>query len=285
MRFKKFLAAICAVGLLMTGCGSEQGGSNTKDPNSQETIINLGMITRLNATEKTMDEIYNKIFEETKLKFTPYKISYYDNLKTMQMGIESGIVDEISVYDSVANYLIANNDKYVVVEEKSSNDLSDSFCFAIRKDDSALKAAIDKAIEEMKADGTLDKLVKDYITDVDKENPPAVEIPMTNGADTIKIGVTGDLPPLDYVSADGKPAGFNTAILAEIAKRLGKNIEIIDIDSGARAAALSSKQIDVIFWAILPVNDNMPSYIDKPEGVELSMPYFRDNVTHLKLKK
>ena len=280
---KKFLATICAACLLMTGCGGEQGG-NSDNKNAQTSEIKLGMITRLNATEKTMNEIYNKIFKETKLKFTPYKVFYYDNLKTMQMGIESGIVDEISLYDSVANYLIANNDKYVVVEEKSSKDLSDSFCFAMRKDDTALKANIDKAIAEMKADGTLDKLVKDYITDVDKTNPPAIEIPTIDGADTIKIGVTGDLPPLDYVSADGKPAGFNTAILAEIAKRLGKNIEIIDIDSGARAAALSSKQIDVIFWAILPVNDNIPSYIDKPEDLELSAPYFRDDVVHIKLK-
>ena len=85
--------------------------------------------------------------------------------------------------------------------------------------------------------------------------------------------MTGDLPPLDYVSEDGSPAGFNTAILAEIAKRLGKNIEVVDIDSGARAAALSSGQIDVIFW------------VDKPEGVELSEPYFKDDVEHLQIKK
>ena len=57
MRFKKFLAAICAVGLLMTGCGGEQGGSNTKDPNSQATIIKLGMISHLNADEKQMEGI------------------------------------------------------------------------------------------------------------------------------------------------------------------------------------------------------------------------------------
>ena len=138
----------------------------------------------------------------------------------------------------------------------------------------------------MKSDGSLDKLVETYITKVDKgQVPPAVEIPITEGADTIKIGVTGDLPPLDYVSADGKAAGFNTALLAEVAKRAGKNIEIVDIDSSARAAALSSKQIDVIFWVVVPTVGKVPADIDKPEGVELSEPYFKDNVEHLKLKK
>ena len=205
----------------------------------------------------------------------------------MQMGIESGNVDEISLYTSVADYVVANNDKLEVVGDNAKiKTMADSFCFAVRKEDAALKADLDKVIDEMNSDGSLDKLINDYITNVDKgQAPPAVEIPMTDDADTIKIGVTGDLPPLDYVSVDGTPAGFNTAILAEVAKRLNKNIEVVNIESGARAAALNAGQIDVIFWVVVPTIDKVPDDIDKPEGVELSNPYFKDNVEHLKLKK
>ena len=69
-----------------------------------------------------------------------------------------------------------------------------------------------------------------------------------DGADTIKVGVTGDLPPFDYMTEAGEPEGFNKVILAEIGKRIGKNIELVSIDSGSRAIALSSGQIDVVFW-------------------------------------
>ena len=137
----------------------------------------------------------------------------------------------------------------------------------------------------MKSDGTLDNLIKTYITDAKVGKIAKVEIPKFDGAQTIKVGVTGDLPPLDLVLEDGSPAGFNKAILAEIAKRLNKNIEIVHIDSGARAAALASNQIDVIFWAIIPDLEGFPKDIDKPEGVEFSVPYFKDNVAHIKLKK
>ncbi len=138
----------------------------------------------------------------------------------------------------------------------------------------------------MKSDGSLDKLTKEYITDVKADNIPKVEIPKIDGADTIKVGVTGDLPPLDLVLADNSPAGFNTALLAEVAKRSGKNIEVIQIDTGARAAALTSKIIDVVFWVIVPFgNDDIPDDIDKPEGLELSAPYFKDHIAHIKLKK
>ena len=291
MKFKKIakvLLSCLMAGALFTGCGGgdQQGGSDKKDT-AQDSEIKLGMITHLNANERTMDEIYNKVLEKTKLKLSAYKITYYDNLNSMEMGIESGSVDQISLYISVAKYIIANNDKFEFFgNEQVFKDLSDSFCFAVRKEDTALKANLDKVIGEMKADGSLDKLVKEYITDVDNgQAPSAIEIPTTDGADTIKFGVTGDLPPLDYVSAEGTPAGFNTAILSEIAKRLGKNIEIIDIDSGARASALASKNIDVVFWAILPVDTERPPYIDKSDSVEFSIPYFQDAVAHLQLKK
>ena len=269
----------------MTGCGSDSGGSENKAPDSQATIIKLGMISHLNASEKQMEEYLFKIQEKSRAKVVNHVPVFFDNLKLMQMGIESGKVDVISTYKSVADYLIANNDKFEIVNDDWIKGLSDNFCFAVRKEDSALKADLDKIINEMKSDGSLDKLTKEYIIDVDKgQAPPKVEIPKIDGADTIKVGVTGDLPPLDLVLADNSPAGFNTALLAEIAKRSGKNIEVVQIDSGARAAALAADQIDVIFWAIVPVEGNMPVDIDKPEGVELSEPYFKDDIAHLKLK-
>ena len=75
-----------------------------------------------------------------------------------------------------------------------------------------------------------------------------MELPSFEGADTIKVAVTGSLPPMDYVGPDGAPAGFSTAVLAEIANRLGKNIEIVVVDSVGRAAALASGVVDAVFW-------------------------------------
>ena len=283
----KVLLSCVLAGALFTGCGGGQGGGQGggEKKDVQLTEIKLGMIAHLNATEKKMEEILSKVSEESGMQVSRYKTTFYDSLKTLNMGIESGSVDEASVYKCVADYVIAVNPKFELAKADQVKGLADSFCFAVRKDDTQLKADLDKVIDEMKADGSLDKLINDYITNVDKLNPPKIEIPITDGADTIKVGITGDLPPLDYVTPDNTPAGFNTAFLAEVAKRLGKNIEVIDIDSGARATALASKKIDIIFWAIVPIDKKVPADIDKPEGVELSKPYFKDEVEHIKIKK
>jgi ABC-type amino acid transport substrate-binding protein len=54
---------------------------------------------------------------------------------------------------------------------------------------------------------------------------------------------------MDYVAEDGSFAGFNTAILAEIGRRIDRNMEIIQVDSIGRAAALVSGTVDAVFWA------------------------------------
>ncbi len=281
----KVLLSCLVAGVLFTGCGGDDKPDDKPAEQSAEMPdVKLGMITHLNATEKKMEDMLRKM-QGSGTKITHYIPTYYDNLKLMQMGIEAGNVDEISLYKSVADYVIANNDKYEVVGDMPLKNLPDNFCFAVRKDDANIKADLDKVIKEMNSDGSLDKLVETYISKIDKgQVPPVVEIPMTDGAQNIKVGVTGDLPPLDYVSADGQAAGFNTALLAEVAKRSGKNIEIVHIDSGARAAALSSGQIDVIFWVVVPSSNKVPKDIDSPENVEISAPYFKDDVEHVKLK-
>ena len=281
---KKFLATICAAVLLMVGCGGEQVAYKPAN-NFSGAEVKLGMMTRLNSDEQKMGTVLDGVAEKAGLKGTKHLPKFYDSLKLMQLGVESGEVEAISTYKSVADYLVANNNKFEIVPYEALNKLSDYFCFAVRKDDTQLKDNFDKAIDEMKADGTLDKLVNDYITKVDKgKTPPAVEIPKFDGVETIKVGVTGDLPPLDLILPDNSPAGFNTAMLAEISKRIGKNIELVQIETGARATALSSKFIDVVFWVIVPVGQEMPIDIDKPEGLDLSKPYFKDDVAVVKLK-
>lgn len=279
---KKFFALlmICSL-ILMTGCG----GGEEKKAADDAAKIKLGMITRLNASEENFGEFMKKVEETLNVKISSHKPVFFDNLNQMQMALQSKQIDEISTYRSVARYMIAKDPRYQVLKDHSL-EFVDSFCFALRDDETELRDSLNKVIEEMTNDGTLDRLTKEYITDISTEGePPVVDLPHFDSAQTIKVAVTGDLPPLDYISADGQPAGFNTAVLSEIGNRMLKNIELVQIDSGARAAALTSNQVDVVFWAIVPVSEIMPDDTDKPSGLILTEPYYRDKVTHIVFKE
>ena len=279
---KKILALlmICSL-ILMTGCG----GGEEKKVSDDAGKTKLGMITRLNASEENFGEFMKKIEDTLDVKISSHVPVFFDNLSQMQMALQTKHIDEISTYRSVARYIIAKDPRFQVLKDHSL-EFIDSFCFALRDDETELRDSLNKVIMEMQNDGTLDRLTKEYITDISTENdPPAVELPHFDSAETIKVAVTGDLPPLDFVSAEGKPAGFNTAVLAEIGNRMLKNIELVNIDSGARAVALTSKQVDIVFWAIVPVSEIIPSDSDKPSGVILTDPYYKDKIVHIIYKE
>ena len=255
---KIFLLVLLA--LTLTGCGS-----SNENPASK-----VGMLTQLNSTPEQVAKVSSG-----------GEISFYENFNSMNMALQSEQIAKLRTYQSVAKYLTANNSD-LKIDDAATVQLVDNFCCAMRSDDVDLKKIFDAAIANMKTDGTLNALIEKYIVNAN-ETPAAVEMPKFDGADTIKVGVTGDLPPLDFVNSDGTPAGFNTALLAEISKRVKKNIELVQVDSGARAAALTSGQVDVIFWVVVPEDDSRPKNIDTPEGVSVTSPYYQDTVVDVNL--
>lgn len=288
-RLAKAFLGCTLVCTMLAGCGGQSGTqqNNKKD----ETNVKIGMLTRLNVSEEKLNDIMKRVDEEAPSSVRlAREIVYYDKLASMQMGLESDSIQAMSVYSSVANYLVERNNKLVMEEISKLNPAItqrpvDLICCAVRKEDENLKNELDKVIEDMKSDGTLERLTKEYITDLKKdEEPPSVPIQNIPGAESLKIAVTGDLPPLDLVRSDGTAAGFNTAVLSEIGKRLNRNIAIVQVDSAARSSALISGKVDVVFWAMVPMDDRFPSNMDQPEGMEVTVPYFQDGIVHVKKK-
>ncbi|MDD2647354.1 MAG: transporter substrate-binding domain-containing protein [Eubacteriales bacterium] len=111
--------------------------------------------------------------------------------------------------------------------------------------------SVNTAIADMHTDGTLGALWNSNVAELGINDEPVAVVPaVIEGAQTVRVGVSGDIPPLDYTSVDGKPAGYNTAVLAEIAKRAGFNVEFVYMETGARFTALSTGRIDLFFWQL-----------------------------------
>ena len=190
---------------------------------------------------------------------SPRVVHFYDTLDTMLMALQSGELDSIKVPYYTARYLCSTNDglkmsleyhpeKATGISELAISTLSDGYSFMMKEENAALRDEFDAQITAMKEDGTLQKLIDEHIIKVSEGGEPeAIAFEKFEG-NPIKVAVTGSLPPMDYMAADGSFAGFNTAVLAEIGKRLQKNIELVQVDSIGRALALSEGTVDVVFW-------------------------------------
>ena len=256
------VAMLLALMLLGLSCGALAEGNT------------FGVLSFLNVTEEEYDAIGSSMLRpmkeillldgvlEEKDSQVPAgrpAIHFYDTLSAMLMGLQAGEVNAIQVPYYTGKYLCsANNNLMMRVEyhpEKATEItdwalslISSGYSFMMKEENTALCDAFDAQITAMKEDGTLQKLIDEYIIKASEGGEPvAIAFEKFEG-DPIRVAVTGSLPPMDYVAADGTFAGFNTAVLSEIGKRLQKNIELVQVDSVGRALALSEGTVDVVFW-------------------------------------
>ncbi|MBR0185846.1 MAG: transporter substrate-binding domain-containing protein [Synergistaceae bacterium] len=247
----------------------------------------LGRLTKLNVDEDTLNaDIADFFFSH--MPFSGYK--FYDTLDSMVMALQSGIITGIATDEFTKDYIVSKNSSFVEYKNPEAPSHVLAYAMMLRNSDSELCNRITSVIRDMQSDGTLDSLKKQYIDDVIAGVEPEATVPETmknaetNGA-VIKVALTGDRPPMDYFSESGKPIGFNTAIVLEIAKRLGLNVEFISVDSGARAVALASGAADIVFWSENGNFNNREKadIEDQPDGTVITEPYLAGKLSYIVL--
>ena len=254
---------------------------------AQAAAINstsIGFLARLNTSESEFARIIQNSesaagWHLISNRHELYGVRFYDSLLTMQMALAKGEIDEVALQEVAADYIMKANPEFeVCCTARTRSPMA--LAFGFRKDKADLVARFNRALRAMEGDGELATLQGVYIYSDEPAKP--VTFDKFDNAETITVAVTGDMPPIDYIDEGGNPAGFNTALLAELGRRLHANMKLVNIESGARTAALVSGRVDVVFW-YETIQGYAQSY-DAAEGVLLSDPYYRWN-TFLHLKK
>lgn len=246
-----------------------------------EKIKEIYSLDQSAQTEKTTVGVLeqNSIEEAARIKWLQKigvsdKSEYirFSSLSTMLLELKADRVDSLRLPKSVSQYLVSLDDTLLTVQRNSKI----HYHMATRSEDTDLCEELSAAFDVLKADGTMETLIEDYITNTNGD-PAHNQLVHHEGADTHIVAVTGDMPPLDFVAADGTPAGFNVALLNAISEKTGCNFEILQMDAAARLSALTSKKADLIFWIDCQSNGgNEP----EQEGVSLTEPYFEENICY-----
>ena len=260
---KKFLCALIFIAL-MSNCVFAAD------------FIRVGELTKLNISPEDFNNLVYGIptakSKEFRMKPAPdgRQTKFYDSLNALILALNKGEVDEILLPKDVANYVVRNNDTLEIsaITHVFPNYLS--FGFKDDEEGRKLKSLFNDAIITLENSGRLAMLKETYVTDAAFNEPEPVRPEKFDGAEIIKIAVTGDMPPIDFIAEDGIPAGFNTAVMAECAKVAKINLELVNIDATARAAALVSGRVNVVFWFQTRAGETL----DVPEGIILSEPYY-----------
>jgi ABC-type amino acid transport substrate-binding protein len=202
----------------------------------------------------------------------PKEVIYFNRSIDIIAALKAGKIDAVPIFKFTEDYFLKRNNDMKAIDVQAV--IEGGVIMVARSEDSLLKADLDKAMTTLKENGTLAALEEKWITNLPADNEPsAIEIPKIEKAKTVYVGVSGEYPPLDYIAANGRPAGYNVAIFSEISKLLKINFEFVSIEAQARFAALSSKKIDLIFTHFQSTNTDYFNELKNSNWVS-TLPYF-----------
>ncbi len=289
---KKLFGLLLALVMMLACAGCGGGDKKAEEPApapaaSEQSESKIGALMPIGLDEEGYKRWTKDVaqVEGQTAYVAPNKVTFFDNMNAMIMALKSKQIDRFATPRRVGQYIVARNDDFQLIDDNLKPILG--YSMAMEEKSAAQVEEINKAIQAMKDDGTLDKLIKENITDLSGADPVATPLPMIDGAETLKVAVTGDMPALDVILADGTPAGFNVAFLGELGKRINKNFELVSVEAGARGAALSSGQVDVLFWVLGTYDQDgkaLPYPLDNMKGVAISVPYMMDSRVGVALK-
>jgi len=174
-----------------------------------------------------------------------------------QGRVDVVINDSIAVYA----YLAETGDKSVkiagTVNEKSEQG------FAARKNSGYLPE-LDKALGELRADGTLADISRKYLK-ADATGVPVQTPIRTAGA--LRVGTEGTYSPFSYHDqTTGELVGYDVDVAKAVGQKLGVPVEFVETPWDSMFAALEAKRFDVVANQVTISPERQAKY-------DLSQPY------------
>ncbi|MFA4839821.1 MAG: ABC transporter permease subunit [Candidatus Neomarinimicrobiota bacterium] len=218
---------LCVIPLL-TGCS---------DKNIQ--ITNLSMLKG----GKTVAVPTGTVADQFVLqKFPDAKIKYFNSTLDCAIAVKSGKADAAAYDKPILQNIAAKNDGLVVLSELL---IDDQYGFAVQPQNRELKTTIDAVLAELKSNGTYDDMMRRWFPV--KGNPaPMPKIRLIGKKGVFKFGTAAVTEPMSFMDANKNIVGFDVEFATYIARKLGKKLEIVDMEFGAMLPALIAGKVDMI---------------------------------------
>jgi len=225
------LTAIMVVSL--AACGGSKKIENTvfsvDDLDGKKIGVQLG----------TTGDIYASDYEGDEAGST---VERFNKGNDAVLSLKQGKIDCVIIDEQPAKAFVGGNDDLTILEEPFE---IEEYAMCLSKDSGELKDKINNALAELKEDGTLDSIVKNYIGDDTKGKTPyesPADADRSNG--TVTMGTNAAFPPYEFYEGQ-KIVGIDADMMQAVADKLGMELKIEDMEFDSIIAAVQSGKVDV----------------------------------------
>jgi polar amino acid transport system substrate-binding protein len=186
------------------------------------------------------------------------------------LAIKSNKADAFIYDKSVLLNLVEKNPELVILDEPVAKL---EVAAAIKKENTALLSEMNRALSDLKKEGALQRLRVKW---VDSKYAVTPQLPPISSADrkgVLKMGTCANLEPFSF-QANGIVTGMDIELSRLIGERLGKKIEIVDMNFEALIPALQSGKIDFAL-------SNFNVTEERKKLINFSLPYIENDISAL----
>ena len=158
------------------------------------------------------------------------------------MALNSGKIDCVIIDSEPAKAFVEKNEGLKILDEPFA---LEEYAICIAKENTELKDQINAALAQLKADGTLDNIIKNYIGDDTKGKTPYVSpenVDRSNGK--LIMATNAAFEPYEYLENE-KIVGIDADMAQAVADILGRELEIVDIEFDSIITEVQSGKADI----------------------------------------
>jgi len=235
-------AILCTSCLMFTSCsGSDSGTDNTGTQSTAQDSKKIASKEDLKGAKigvqlGTTGDIYASDYEEE-----GSVIERYNKGADAVLALTQGKVDCVVIDSEPAKAFVAQNQGLKILDEPFENE---DYAVAIAKDNDKLTTEFNKALKELKEDGTVQKIIDNFIGDDTKGKSP---YKTPDGTDTSKgelhMATNAAFEPYEFKEG-GEIVGIDPMIAQAVCDKMGYKLVIDDMDFDTIITAISTGKAD-----------------------------------------
>ena len=249
---KKLLLAVMVMIMCVSACFAD--GLNISKP---EDLVNIKIGTQRGTIAEGIAK--KMLGDKASTQLTTYEKAT-DVIQALKVGkIDGAIIDEAPALQFVKN----DPDNIKILPEPMT---TEQYAIGFKQGNKELVEQVNKALAEIKADGSLEAIMLKYKED--PTAPKASDIDLHKGASggVLKVGTESGFPPYDIKTADGY-TGIDIEMCALIAGKLNKELVIVAYPFDSLFMAVNSGHVDMI-CAGITVNEERKMFTDFSDPYE-----------------
>lgn len=156
-------------------------------------------------------------------------------------ALKQGKIDCVIIDNNPAKAFVEKNDDLTILDEELS---AEDYAMCLSKDNAELTAKVNDALAQLKADGTLDSIISNYIGDEIGQHPYTSPEGVDRSNGTLVMATNAAFEPYEYYESQ-KVVGIDPDIMQAVCDVLGYELKIEDMEFDSIINAVVSGKADI----------------------------------------